>query len=81
MAGNNEMKVSIIIPVLNEAELIGDMLKSLEFHQNVGHEVIVIDGGSSDDTVSVADHYADMVLQSDTSRAIQMNHGIQNRLN
>ena len=76
MAGNNEMKVSIIIPVLNEAELIGDMLKSLEFHQNVGHEVIVIDGGSSDDTVSVADHYADMVLQSDTSRAIQMNHGI-----
>lgn len=70
------MKISIIIPVLNEAEHIADALKSLDPYRSDGHEVIVIDGGSSDDTVSIAGQYADEVLRSDAGRAIQMNHGI-----
>ena len=47
------MKVSIIIPVLNEAEHIAGTLMSLASYRSQGHEVIVIDGGSSDDTVSI----------------------------
>jgi rSAM/selenodomain-associated transferase 2 len=70
------MKVSIIIPVLNEAEYIADTLESLESYRRQGHEVIVIDGGSNDDTVSISAQYADRVLHSDAGRAIQMNNGI-----
>ena len=70
------MKVSIIIPVLNEAGHIADTLKSLDPYRSDGHEVIVIDGGSSDDTVSIAGQHADKVLRSKAGRAIQMNHGI-----
>lgn len=71
------MKVSIIIPVLNEAEQIADTLKSLDLYRCDGHEIIVIDGGSSDDTVSITAQYADRVLHSDAGRAIQMNRGIE----
>jgi rSAM/selenodomain-associated transferase 2 len=70
------MKVSIIIPVLNEAEHIADTLISLASYRNQGHEVIVIDGGSNDDTVSISQQYADRVLRSDAGRAMQMNSGI-----
>lgn len=70
------MKVSIIIPVLNEAEHIADTLISLASYRSQGHEVIVIDGGSNDDTVSISQQYADRVLRSDAGRAMQMNSGI-----
>ena len=70
------MKVSIIIPVLNEAEHIADTLVSLASYRSQGHEVIVIDGGSNDDTVSISEQYADRVLYSDAGRAMQMNSGI-----
>jgi rSAM/selenodomain-associated transferase 2 len=71
------MKVSIIIPVLNEAKHIAETLESLASHRNQGHEVIVIDGGSNDGTVSVAEMHADKVLKGDTGRAKQMNRGIE----
>ena len=70
------MKVSIIIPVLNEAEHIADTLISLASYRSQGHEVIVIDGGSNDGTVSISQQYADSVLRSDAGRAMQMNSGI-----
>jgi len=70
------MKVSIIIPVLNEAQHIADTLMSLAAYRSQGHEVIVIDGGSNDDTVSISEQYADRVLYSDAGRAMQMNSGI-----
>lgn len=74
------MKVSIIIPVLNEAEHIADTLESLDAYRRQGHEVIVIDGGSNDDTVSITEQYADKVLRSDAGRAMQMNSGIDEAL-
>lgn len=70
------MKVSIIIPVLNEAEYIADTLQYLDSYHNQGHEVIVVDGGSNDATVSISEQYAVKVLRSDSGRAIQMNTGI-----
>ena len=70
------MKVSIVIPVLNEAEHIADTLISLASYRSQGHEVVVIDGGSNDDTVSISQQYADRVLRSDAGRAMQMNSGI-----
>ena len=70
------MKVSIIIPALNEAEHIAGTLMPLASYRSQGHEVIVIDGGSSDDTVSISEQYADRVLYSVAGRAMQMNRGI-----
>jgi rSAM/selenodomain-associated transferase 2 len=71
-----QMKVSIIIPVLNEAELIADSLQSLSCCRESGHEIIVVDGGSSDNTVAIAAEGADTVLHSSAGRAAQLNQGI-----
>ena len=70
------MKVSIVIPVLNEAEHIADTLESLSEYRNQGHEIIVVDGGSVDNTVPISGPYADKLVHSDAGRATQMNRGI-----
>lgn len=70
------MKVSIIIPVLNEAGLIADTLQSLRCSDESGHEIIVVDGGSSDNTAAIAAQGADKVLLGRAGRATQMNLGI-----
>lgn len=70
------MKVSIIIPVLNEAEHVVEVLLSLQRYRDEGHQVIVVDGGSDDDTTTLSQPYADTVLQTDRGRAKQMNYGI-----
>ena len=74
------MQLTIIIPILNEAAIIGETLHSLLAHiTSAGKrddiEVIVVDGGSCDESVSVAESYADKVLMSEPGRASQMNAG------
>lgn len=71
------MKVSIIIPVLNEASNITGMLENLQPYRDQGHEVIVVDGGSTDNTVLSASRLADQVLKSECGRALQMNAGVK----
>ncbi|MEX2523593.1 MAG: TIGR04283 family arsenosugar biosynthesis glycosyltransferase [Gammaproteobacteria bacterium] len=70
------MKLSIIIPVLNEADEITDCLTALKPLRRNGHEVIVVDGGSRDETVSLAEPLCDRCLAgSERGRAAQMNEG------
>ena len=52
------LSISIIVPVLNEAALIGDFLARIRT-LDASLEIIVIDGGSSDETVSIARPLAD----------------------
>lgn len=66
-----DLSVSIIIPVLNEADRIGDLLKHLP--DNI--ETIVVDGGSTDSTVELAASHADQIISSEKGRARQMNAG------
>lgn len=66
-----DLSVSIIIPVLNEADRIGDLLKHLP--DNI--ETIVVDGGSMDSTVEIAASHADQIISSKKGRARQMNAG------
>ena len=47
------MQPTIIIPALNEAESIGQVLKNIE--GNFTAEILVVDGGSKDGTVSIAE--------------------------
>lgn len=66
------MKLSIVIPALNEAEILGNTLQSLKDQPS---EIIVVDGGSKDDTVRVARQYTSHVLLSRTGRGIQQDTG------
>ena len=69
------MKISVVIPTLNEAARIESTLEALAT-QPGPREVIVVDGGSTDDTMARAAAYA-TVLTSSPGRARQMNHGAQ----
>lgn len=69
------MKISIIIPVLNEAMTIGVLLNSLQSCRDRGHELIVVDGGSEDETASIARPKVDLLLETHAGRARQMNAG------
>jgi rSAM/selenodomain-associated transferase 2 len=68
-------KLSIIVPTLNEAQCIAATLGSLSELRVRGHEVIVVDGGSSDDTAKLARGLADRIVSAPAGRARQMNAG------
>lgn len=65
--------ISIIIPTLNEAENIKNAIASTQPSTNI--EIIVVDGGSVDDTVEVAQSLSVKVISSSPGRAGQMNAG------
>lgn len=66
------MKLSIIIPTLNEERTLRETLASISSH---AHEVIIVDGGSKDDTVRIAHKYASVVIGSKPGRGIQQHTG------
>ncbi len=70
-----KLKLSIVIPTLNEANQIEECLNKLQTLRQLGHEVIIVDGNSDDNTVSLASPLCDRVIQSEKSRSIQMNTG------
>ena len=74
-AAANGNRLSIIIPVLNEAGRIQAALEPLQTLRQNGHEIIVVDGGSQDATRSLCVPLVDRVLQSPPGRARQMQAG------
>jgi rSAM/selenodomain-associated transferase 2 len=68
------LSISIVVPVLNEATLIRDFLERVRTLE-AALEIIVVDGGSSDDTVAIARPLADRVINGPRGRAFQMNAG------
>ncbi len=70
-------RVSIIIPTFNEADNIVATLRPLQSLRQQGHEIIVADGGSSDETIKLARPLAEHVIDSPKGRAQQMNSGAQ----
>jgi rSAM/selenodomain-associated transferase 2 len=68
-------RLSIIVPVLDEAAGIAETLTALVPFRQRGVEVIVVDGGSRDDTMAHASPFADRVLSAPRGRAAQMNAG------
>ena len=69
--------ISVIIPVFNEGKNLPKLIGFLQENtvQNLV-EIIIVDGGSTDDTVLVAESLGVKVIQSERKgRAIQMNEG------
>jgi rSAM/selenodomain-associated transferase 2/rSAM/selenodomain-associated transferase 1 len=66
-------RISVIIPALNEAQYITATLQSAQ--RGRPHEILVVDGGSTDDTVALAQAAGARVIHSRPGRARQMNAG------
>jgi uncharacterized protein len=67
--------ISIIIPALNESAQIQAAIQSAR--KGLPLEVIVVDGGSRDETVQVASRAGATVIQAPRGRAVQMNAGAE----
>ena len=67
--------ISIIIPVLNEAQSIAATLNCMQSMRKRGCQIILTDGGSQDNTIALAEPLVDSVLCATAGRSIQMNTG------
>jgi rSAM/selenodomain-associated transferase 2 len=63
------------VPTLNEQDHLPATLKGVTLAP--GDELIVVDGGSIDQTVAIAQQFATQILHSRRGRAMQMNYGAQ----
>ncbi len=67
--------LSIVIPALNEEEHLGQTLARVG---RIPHgEVVVVDGGSRDSTVEIAEKWGARVIRTEPNRGRQMNLGAQ----
>lgn len=71
------MHISIIIPTLDEEASINQLLQQLQTYRQQGHEVIVVDGGSIDKTISISKSLIDKFISTEPGRAKQMNIGAE----
>lgn len=68
-------QLSIVVPALNEAARIAQTLQALAPLRRRGHQVVVVDGGSTDGTPALARAACDVLLAAPAGRALQMNAG------
>lgn len=68
-------RIATIVPVLNEATQIVAGLEALQPWRGPDCELIIADGGSTDQTVALAEPQADRVIIAPKGRAAQMNAG------
>lgn len=69
------MRLSIIIPALDEASTLPRLLQQLRAQQNILCEIIVADGGSRDGTTEITRQAGVALVQSPRGRGRQMNTG------
>ena len=71
-------RVSIIIPTLNEAATLGRTLRHLRLLHPAPEEIIVVDGGSQDHTIDIAQNAGIAVVNcKQAGRSLQMNRGAE----
>jgi rSAM/selenodomain-associated transferase 2 len=74
-AAVNTQQISIIIPALNEENTVGVLCDALQPLRQRGHEVILVDGGSTDQTIATALPQTDKLISAPRGRALQMRAG------
>ena len=70
------IKLSIIVPVLNEVNLLAEFMSHIR-QQSKPQELLIIDGGSSDGSEWLQTHYKKSSYQTNSGRGRQMNFGVQ----
>ncbi|MDC0358990.1 TIGR04283 family arsenosugar biosynthesis glycosyltransferase [Oligoflexia bacterium] len=70
---SDEQLLTIIIPTLNESKVLPTLLADLASQQEVELEVIIADGGSSDNTKELVEQAGQKLVTSQPGRAKQMN--------
>ncbi len=70
--------ISVIIPTLNEEQRIEKLLPQIiQLLKNIPHELIVVDGGSSDQTIQQAERFANVYQLSKGNRGAQLCYGVE----
>lgn len=69
------MPLSVIIPALNEATALPLLLQDLRAQQSIALDIVVVDGGSHDDTATIAQQQGARLVRSERGRGRQMNVG------
>jgi rSAM/selenodomain-associated transferase 2 len=69
--------LSIVIPTLNEAAGIRQLLMPLQPWRRRGVEIVLADGGSDDDTLALAEPLVDRLVQCERGRSRQQNRGAE----
>ena len=71
-------KISIIIPTINEAHNLPLLFSDLSINQKDG-EILVVDGGSEDKTIDIANIYGAKVYKcKERNRGLQLDKGAKN---
>ena len=73
----SEPGVSIVVPVLNEAAAIPALARHFATLDPAPVEILVVDGGSEDDTVALAKAAGWRVITAERGRARQINAGVE----
>jgi rSAM/selenodomain-associated transferase 2 len=68
-------RLTIVLPVLNEAAIIVGALRALAPLRIRGAEIIVADGGSTDGTPHLAEPFSDRVITAPQGRGAPLNAG------
>lgn len=71
------LRISVIIPVLNDAERLEAQRSWLDAVPAQGHEIVIVDGGSCDHSRKIAAEITARALDCDRGRALQMNAGAE----
>lgn len=77
---NQSSLVSVVIPVFNGDRFLAEAIESIQAPPEIEVEIIVVDDGSTDNTVAVAASFGDrvhLVRQSNQGPAAARNHGIR----
>ncbi len=71
------VSLSVIVPMLDEHAVLPEIIGHLSAMQEQGHDVLLVDGGSTDGSVELAQSHGLRVIRSPPGRATQMNTGAQ----
>ena len=69
--------LSVIIPALNEQDCLPDLLADLNSQKEVSLEIIIADGGSTDDTLEQCRPFNPIIVHAPRGRARQLNAGFR----
>jgi len=64
------MRITVVVPALNEEKHIGNILRSLLSQSLLPHEILVVDNGSEDDTKKIAGSFPGVKVIEEPKRGL-----------